>query len=402
MLDAHALAPRLRPLEVHKTQQDGRDGVVLQDPLGLAPAAFVPEGLLPILARFDGSRSVAQIERDLRRRGAELPEGFVAGLVAQLDGALLLDTPRAREAEAALQQQFLAAPGGVRPARHAGSAGYPADPERLRRRLAKAVPRASPSAPPPAGLIAPHIDLLRGEAGYRAAYGALAQHQPADLYVVFGTGHHGPSAPVTGLALDWETPLGRVATDREFVARVHQALGPPAPRDVFLHRDEHSLEFQMLMLRWVLGDAPFQVAGFLCGQLPSSDGDPLEEPYLAPLLDAFRAAARGKRVCYVAGADLAHVGPHFGDEAAIDQATLTRLERDDQARLATLRERGPGPFHRTVEATGNPDRWCGTVPMFLTAALAGGSAELLHYGQAPAADGSQVVTFCSMLLRGTA
>lgn len=402
--DRSPMAPQFRPLEVQRVERAGQHGLVLSDPVGIATQqVFVPAALLPIVRRFDGERSIAAIESELRAEGAELPEGFVADLVAQLDAALLLESPRARQAELAHQRAFLEHPSGARPCRHAGSAGYPAEPERLQRRLQKLVPRPTTATlPPPRGLIAPHIDVQRGEAGYAAAYGYLARCAPADLYVVFGTGHKGPSAPVTGLALDWDTPLGRVPTDRGFVARVHAALGPAAPRDAFLHRDEHSLEFQMLMLRHVLGDRPFAVAGFLCGQLPTETGDPTAEPYLAPLLDAFTAAARasGQRVCYVAGADLAHLGPFFGDAEPVTPALLERLARDDRARLAHLVDGAAGAFHGAVEGCGNPDRLCGTTPMFLTAMLAGGRAELLHYGQADARDGSQVVTFCSMAFAG--
>ena len=39
--------------------------------------------------------------------------------------------------------------------------------------------------------------------------------------------------------------------------------------------------------------------------------------------------------------------------------------------------------------------------MYLCAALAGGPAELLHYGQAVADDNSQVVSFASMVFPAT-
>lgn len=392
--------PRLRPLDVRRIADADRTGLVLSDPLGLAPGqAFVPEELVPIVAMFDGQRTVASIQARVRAGGQPLPPGFVADLVRQLDEDLLLESRRGAAAIRAASDAFLAA--GLRGARHVGSAGYPLDRDSLRSHLATMVPTsplrdARTRRPTPRGLVAPHIDLGRGALGYRAAYEWLAQCEPAELYVVFGTGHKGPSAPLTGLCLDWETPLGTVTTDRGFVDRVHAALGAADPRDVLLHRDEHSLEFQMLMLRHLLGEQPFQVAGFLCGHLPSGDGDPSQEEYVATIKRAFEAATAGRRVCYVAGADLAHVGPFFGDDEIVTPARLARLEGDDRARLARLERGAPGAFHHAVEADANADRICGTTPMFLTALLAGGSAELLHYGQACAEDGEQVVTFASL------
>ena len=51
-----------------------------------------------------------------------------------------------------------------------------------------------------------------------------------DLSMRLDLEQRGPSAPLTGLRLDWETPLGLVRTDRAFVDAVHAALGPPDPR----------------------------------------------------------------------------------------------------------------------------------------------------------------------------
>jgi len=398
------LRPRLRSLEVHHHVEGGRRGIVVSDPLAVARCqCFIPEALLGIVGRFDGDHSIAEIEAAVRAQGVQLRAGLVTELVDQLEEALLLDSPRARAAEAAACGAFLAGDGGARPARHAGSAGYPDDPARLRASLDAIVPaRKRAPAGRLRGLIAPHIDLRRGAAGYRAAYGKLAEHEPADLYVLFGTGHKGPSAPVTGLPLDWQTPIGRVPTDRGFVAAVHRRLGEPAARDLLLHRDEHSIEFQVLMLAHALRGHRFEVAGFLCGELPSAQGDPSTEAYVQAVLRAFTAAsaASGKRVCFVAGADLAHLGPFFGTDPPVDGARLQRLEDDDRARLAHVKAGAPGTFHRSVVAGGNPDRICGATPMYLCAALARGPAELLHYGQAHAADGSQVVSFCAMAIGG--
>jgi AmmeMemoRadiSam system protein B len=392
---APAGRPRLRHLEPRRVTHEGRTGLLLTDPLGISEPFFVPAGLVPLVARLDGTRTVEQLQRDVESGTPGIAAGFVARLVTDLTERLALESELV-ERRLLAEVEALAARGS-RPTRHAGSAGYPADPRELAKELGRFVPRAARGRRLLRGLIAPHIDLARGERGYAAAYSALADSEPADLYVVFGTGHKGPSSPVTGLALDWDTPLGRVTTDRGFVARIHAELGTPPARDVVLHRHEHSLEFQVLMLRWVLGDRPFRVAGFMTGSLPPTADDPGEDAWVQVLLGAFRgaAAASGQRVCWVAGADLAHLGPWFGDADPIDAGLLARLDERERARLSHLGRGDAGAFVRSVEAGANPDRVCGTIPIFLTAELAGGPAELLHYGQAAAEDGSQVVSFCA-------
>lgn len=376
-------------------------GVVLRDRLGLSEPTFVPEPLLPIVGRCTGEHTLAQIRQAAARQlGEDVPLAFVTGLVQQLDDRLLLLGERFDAALTGAAADFLAP--GVRPASHAGSAGCPSDPTALRRALAAMV--LGPAGPTTAlrGLVAPHIDLQRGADGYRAAYTRLLAAPPADLYVVFGTGHAGPQAPVTGLPLDWQTPLGTVTTDRAFVDAVHAVLGPPQPMDLLIHRDEHSLEFQMLFLQHLHerrgGGQPFRVAGFLCGALPSASGNPLDEAWVQRLLGAFRSAEQvsGQRVCYVAGADLAHIGPFFGDDAAVDDARLLQLATAERERLQWLEQGAPGAFHAAVDCAHNPDRVCSAPAITLCAALAGGAGELLHYGQARADDGSQTVSFCAM------
>ncbi|MBK8100338.1 MAG: AmmeMemoRadiSam system protein B [Planctomycetes bacterium] len=389
--------PAFRPLDVQQVAHGKDRGVILVDRLQISEPTFLGADLLPIVGRFDGIRSVQAICAAAAAQIGALPDADeVRELIRQLDERLLLLSPRFDQAVADQATKFLAT--GTRPTRHAGSAGYPEDPEQLRAALTAMV-QGGERTPALRGLIAPHIDLERGTAGYAAAYGALLAAPPADLYVLFGTGHAGPEAPITGLPLDWDTPLGRVNTDRAFVTAVHRRIGPARPLDLLLHRDEHSLEFQTLLLQHLAerrGDTDFQVAAFLCGHLPTK-GDPAQDPIAAGLVEAIRdaAAASSKSVCFVAGADLAHVGPFFGDRSPVTEPVVARLEQDERRRLAHLQAGDPGAFHAAVQSPGNPDRVCSATSIWLTATLAGGRANLLDYRQAVANDGSQTVGFAA-------
>ncbi|GAB4138893.1 MAG: AmmeMemoRadiSam system protein B [Planctomycetota bacterium] len=399
--------PAFRQLDLHEVREQDQRGILLTDRLGISEPVFIPEALLPIVGLFDGQRTVAEIAREASASCGEcVPPEFVSRIVAQLDERFALLSERferrlEREVRAFLDRT-------VRPCRQAGSAGYPADASELRNALLPLFRR--PGGAPggrgdrraPGALVAPHIDLTRGRDGYSAAYRALLAAGPADLYVIFGTGHSGPSAPLTGLAMDWETPLGIAATERSFLEEVHARIGAPSPFDVFLHRDEHSVEFQVLMLQFVhelLGAGPVRVAGFLCGALPSADGDPDREEYVAAIESALASAAReiGGRVCWVAGADLAHRGPSFGDPDPIDEPALRALEERDRRRISFLENGLPGQFHRAVEEVGNPDRVCSAPAIYLACSMAGAPMRLLHYGQAASA--KQVVTFAALASR---
>lgn len=398
--------PAMRALEVQRIDGPPGPGVVLVDRLRVSEPTFLPDAAVPIAGRCTGELTIEEIHREAQAHYADgLSLDDVRGLVRQLDERLLLVGPRFDAAVAQCADEFLA--GGVRPASHAGSDGYPRDPDELRRALDALLGDRAPATRAQRGLIAPHIDLARGAEGYAAAYRELIAAGPADLYVVFGTAHAGAARPLTGLELDWRTPLGTTATDRAFVDAVHAHIGRPVPQDVLIHRDEHSLEFQVLWLQHVhqrhFGDRDFRVAGFLCGHLPSLDGDPLREPWLRDVLAAFRKAeaTAGGTVRYIAGADLAHVGPFFGDAQPLDDARLRALAEDERKRLGLLERAEPGAFHRAVARGGNPDRVCSAPAITLVAALAGGRGELHHYAQARAADDSQAVTFCAMSFAGS-
>ncbi|MFO1051293.1 MAG: AmmeMemoRadiSam system protein B [Planctomycetota bacterium] len=382
--------PVLRALNARPAEWEGRRGLVLEDPLGLIEGAvFVPEHLVPVLARLDGTRTTADIEQEYAAAGDPLPDGFLLDLLRQLDEGLLLEGEVLHTTIERTATAFLAA--GLRPAHSAGTHGYPEDPDACREALCAMLgPPPRVTAPTARGLIAPHIDLGRGADGYAAAYRALASHEPAELFVVLGTGHGGPRSVLTGLTLDWETPLGRMRTDRNFVERVHRALGDPHPQDILLHRDEHSLEFQMLMLAHLFGDRDVAVAGFLCGDLRCAEDD--AEPVIAALRDAARAD--GRRITFIAGADLAHIGPSFGDERPLDQDALAALAKRDEARLMHLRRGDPQRFREAIAQDDNADRVCSTTAIWVCARLCEGPAHLLHYGQAADPDGAQCVSFC--------
>src|SRR5689334_7455658 len=114
MPNAH---PRLRPVETIFVQDRARGRVLmLRD----------SEGLAPVIGRFDGRHTTAQIAADATRAtGQAISVALVEQLAAELDAAVMLDTPRFRARRREIVRDFAEAK--VRPASHAGGA-YHADP----------------------------------------------------------------------------------------------------------------------------------------------------------------------------------------------------------------------------------------------------------------------------------
>src|SRR5262249_29199466 len=145
----------------------------------------------------------------------------------------------------------------------------------------------------------------------------VAENPGADRYIIFGTCHNPIRRRFALTRKGYDTPLGCARTDTDFVDRLAATLPADYFGDEFAARNEHSIEFQAVCLRYVLGDtAEFRIAPILVGSFHDlgeqgrSAGDDAE---VAAMVGAVREtmAELGGRYCVIAGADLAHVGRRF-------------------------------------------------------------------------------------------
>jgi AmmeMemoRadiSam system protein B len=266
--------------------------------------------------------------------------------------------------------------------------------------------------------VAPHIDLHRGGHSYAWGYGALAESEPADLYVLLGTCHMPMRRPFAATSLAYDTPFGPVTADREVLERLQKL----APFDIFedelSHRREHALEFQAVYLRYLnhSGEgAPGQVVSILCvppGSVPDG-GTPRDDAATEEFLQALAAvlAEDGRRVCFIAGADFAHVGPQFGDPVLIDTRFAAHVRAGDLAMLDLIAAGDADGFYRQVVqeppgpgmagesvAVGGPRRICGLAPTYALLRLVDRTnGSILHYDQWIDQGGAGSVTFGCVL-----
>ncbi len=270
---------------------------------------------------------------------------------------------------------------------------YPADPVALRAALDAWLgipppsPRPSPSEPVRL-ILAPHIDYPRGAPGYALAYSALPHD--ADLFVVLGTAHSTPPHLFTLTRDDFDTPLGPVATDRSAVDAIAAQVGEhEVLADARCHAEEHSIELQVVVLKHVVRRR-FEVLPVLCSSIVH-----LEEParFTARFLDALRRAVAGRKVCFVASADLAHVGPGYGDPRPPSSAELAWLEAQDRRTLGFLEAGDAEGFHRAAARDDARRRLCGIALTYAAIRASGRAARVLHYGRWT--DGRDSVSFAA-------
>ncbi len=396
-------------MDAFPVEHEGQRVVALRDPSGLTDAiVLLPGPLLEIVSLFDGEHTLADVQAALmKRHGRLVPAAEIEGIVASLDEHGFLDTPRFAERQAALEREFRGRP--TRPASHAGGA-YASDPEELRRTMdgffstpkgpGPIAPAASGS--PVRGVIAPHIDYHRGGPAYAWAYRDVAERCDADLFVIFGTCHAGLTEPFALTRKPYETPLGPAPADQDFI----DALVARARHDCFAaeigHRGEHSIEFQAVFLRYLFGRRrDFTIVPILASfahEAIARGRRAEDDPRVARFLDAVveTAAAQKRRVAFVAGADLAHVGPRFGDAERVSPSELRRIEREDRAMLEPVARGDAQGFFASIAADGDRRRICGFSPIYaLLRCLPGVPGVVRHYGQWP--DPEAVVTHTSMV-----
>jgi len=401
--------PKLRPVEAIPAEVNGQQVVCLRDPYNFSDRVLVlPHPLFFIVSLFDGRHSFLDIQAAFARRYGELLfRENLEEVIGDLDAAHFLDGEGFETYRAQIEADFARSP--VRRAALAGNA-YEADPERLRARIetffappeGPGPPQSRDGKPPIRGAVIPHIDFARGGPCYAWAYKALVESCDADLFIVLGTSHTGTRGFFAVTRKDYETPFGVVPTDLPFVERLISRCGPAILLDEQAHRGEHSIEFQATMLQGLLGGTrAFQMVPILClsfHTLIESGASPRSDPAVASFLDALREAiaVSGRRCCLIASADLAHVGPRFGDPEPVDDLQLKVLAEKDLTMLDRVAKRDAEGFFRVVQTEKDRRRICGLSSIYtLLGSLDAERGQLLKYSQWP--DPVGTVTFASVI-----
>lgn len=398
--------PRLRPLDMQWTAVNGRPALVLRDRQGISDRVMViPGELAPLLAFLDGSRTPAGIRLAFEMRtGQFLPAGLVENLIARLDEALFLEGPRFEAARQEALKRFRASP--VRPPALAGAV-YPEDPDGLADFLDTCIREAGAEgvAPGAIGAISPHIDYQRGWRVYARLWSALRPAvEAADAVIIFGTDHSGGAGRLTLTARPYATPFGTVPLFRDGFEALVDALGPDAVfAEELHHRAEHSVELALVWLHYLRRDNPPPVLPVLCGHFydfTHADASAADYEPFVRAISALRAACAGRRVFAVAAADLAHVGPAFGDREAYDRLMAARLAGEDRRLLEAAEAGDAEAFLGWVRADRDRNKICGLPPIYLTLRfLAPCRGRVVDYEQCPADPyGTSLVSIAGVIL----
>lgn len=403
--------PKLRYIEAFPMEVEKGTRVYIRDPLNYATEPLlIPQVTYFILSHFDGQHSLPDIQEAFARQFNQvLPRQQLHELIDQLDTYYYLESERFAQ----LQQETLDAfrHASVREMAHADTC-YSSQPDEFSTQLSAffsdndgpGLPSAAAQEHRPIrGLIAPHIDLRAGGPTYAWAYKELAERCDADLFILLGTSHYGTNDLFVSTLKDYNTPLGPVRTDQDFIRTLQEHYDEDLFSDELLHRNEHSLEFQMLFLQYVLGHTrDFSVVPILVSSfhhMVMTKTPPTEIPRMVDFLTALKKTITqsGRKVCFVAGVDFSHVGQKFGDQGDLTQDFLDWVESEDKRLIQALENVDHRDFFEQIAKDGDKRRVCGFSPMYtMLHLLEATEGKLLKYDRSIDPHTQSSVSFASV------
>jgi AmmeMemoRadiSam system protein B len=404
--------PKVRPLEAFPIQVEGKEMLGIKDPVGICPeVVLVPPEAFFLISLMNGSNTLRDMQAAyMRKYGTLLFSDKIEGLIAQLDSYFLLENRHFEDHLRLLREEFKR--GQVRKAAFANR-GYEGDPEMLKVQLrgyfieqdGPGLPNEGTEKGDLKGIVAPHIDFTRGGACYAYAYKALGESlggsKGADLYCILGTCHTPMQHPFAFTCKRFETPLGTVEVAQETVEAIAQQLPFDPFYDEFSHRNEHTIEFQVIFLQYLLGKTEFKILPILCNSFHDmilGGVSPMEYPLYHDAISVLKEQlAALPSLCLVASADLAHVGPQFGDQGAVTPGLLAEVKTKDLEMLRYVKDLQGEEFYGFVFREGDRRNICGLPPIYaLVHLIDAQQGEVLHYQQWHEPQGQGAVTFASM------
>jgi len=392
--------PKLRSIEAIPVSTSSGQMIYLKDPEGYCiNQVVVSRGAFFIISYFDGKHSIRDIQTEyVRQFGNILLSDKIKELIEQMDNNFLLENENFLKHKKEREEEFKSCE--IRFPACAGSV-YPKEKDELRKLIGEILEKGKkielPS--PLKGLIAPHIDYDRGENCYGTSYRSL-EERDIDLFVIFGTSHRGGRNFFILTEKDFETPLGRIKTDRDSIRMVQDLCNFDLFEEEFLHKQEHSIELQLPFIQYLFED--FEIIPVLCtgyGEKIKDGKEPKDSEEFSAFVKAIQTVIKesNKKVCFIAGADFSHTGFTFGDNFPLTESVMSNIKKKDLESISFIKKMDPGGFYRSVKEDEDFRKICGLPPIYtLMSVLERGEGKLLSYDRWVDYDIQSTVTFAGI------
>jgi len=442
--------PRLRPVRGFSAQGTSSDGAEMPM-IGLADTqqisdkvVFTQAAAMHLLPLMDGSRTIDDLVGQV---GKGLTRPVLENLVAQLDDAGLLEGPTFESMVTEMRRQFDAA-ANLPPASTIQFAESLLSEEeqklpegerdvlsaaKLRAAFDSFIKQAIKDAPDaslqtlPKGIVVPHLDYARGWMNYAAMFGRLREAARPDRVLILGTNHFGRSTGVCACDKGYISPFGTSELAGDLLAALQTNLGNDLAGKLMAnrydHEREHSIELQIPWIQHIFGEvdgAYPKVLGVLVHDPTVSNGESYDGNGVG--LEQFVAAAKRSiaelpgKTLVISSADLAHVGPSFGDQVKmadqegegeefrrkVIQGDIDLLKQftgmDPNSADQNAMQRASG-LVASVAWQGNANRWCSIGNMTAAMMIADPQeTRLLNYAAAIDPEGMTMVSSCAIAM----
>lgn len=384
---------------------EDRPGLLIRDPYHYSDATLIiPPPLVACLELFDGQQTELDLKQALVQITGELDvHELQEHLTSTLSGAGFLHDDAFEQLRDARFREFADAP--ERAPAHAGSA-YPGEPSELRATLRNYMGEARAAENDGLiGIAAPHVSPFGGWECYQSAYNLLAPQHADRIFVVLGTSHYGEPDRFGLTRKPFVTPYGTARTELALVNEIEQRGGAAIKMEDYCHAVEHSIEFQVIFLQHVLGP-DVRIVPLLCGPFANSiyrGGMPEDNPNVARVFDTLGdiAAREGKRLMFVLGIDMAHMGRRYGDRFAalanVDE--MVSVGEKDKQRIDFMNSGDAVGFWNEVQRNQDDLKWCGSSPVYTFMKAAPSARGELRQYQQWNIDEQSVVSFAAMSFR---
>jgi AmmeMemoRadiSam system protein B len=231
--------------------------------------------------------------------------------------------------------------------------------------------------------------------------------EDVDTFVILGVNHMTEEPLFSVTPKPFETPLGLMDTDGDFVRALNENCDQDLFMGEFYHRNEHSVELQAVWLKYLYADKDdVKIVPVLCGsfnRFMAQGVYPMESSVVSDFLNSMKEtiAASGRKVCLIASVDLSHIGPQFGAERHVSPGDLTQIQNADLKTLKSVEAVDAEGFWQSVANDGNRRNICGLSAIYtLISTMEEGEGKLLNYSQWRDERGFGCVTFASMVFCG--
>jgi len=398
-----------RGVEILPAKDKERELILLKDNEGITNQVLVmPVETIALIQFFNGQNSIKDIQNQILKLTNHLVSEYeIIEFVKQLEQANFLENEKVNEIRRKIYEEFKNS--SIRKAIHKG-VSYPENILELSSFMAKFLKIEEIKFPTQTiiGAISPHIDLIRGGSVYAKTYSELQKSVIPDIVIAFGVSHKGGVSPFIFTKKEYETPYGNIQVDNDLYMKFKEVLWYEPDEEEFFHKDEHSLEFQALWLKYIWRDKtpkwlPILVTDFerFCEKNPPSKIEYIEKFFNSAEIILKELLNQNKKILILAGVDFSHVGPRFGDDIEITPEIKKTIEEYDKKILNIALELKADEFFLNIVETENETNICGlsatySALRFIKSINPNAKGKFLDYSQADDPFGG-FVSFASMV-----